>query len=180
MSYCQKHILGIFVIASAAVCFAQTSTSDWQQCWTKGTTIPAEQRVQNCTSLIKRGEKGGFSTKLLAVAYSNRGIAYRDMDFTDQAIGDFTKAVELDPSLDVAYYNRANAYGHKALYDEAIADYTRAIQIAPDNSAYTNRAWAHEKKGERDFAISDYRAALKLDPNDTHAREALRRLGVSP
>ncbi len=171
---------GVALILSVVVCPAQTSTSEWHQCWSKGTTIPAEERIKNCTNLIEKGEKGKFSVKLLAVAYSNRGMAYRDMDLTDQAISDFTKAIGLNPDFDVAYYNRGNAYGRKALYVQAISDYTKSIQLAPDNFAYTNRAWAHEQNDERDLAIADYRAALKLDPTDSHAKEALQRLGVSP
>jgi tetratricopeptide (TPR) repeat protein len=168
------------LIALQALCWGQTSTPEWQRCWSKGTSIPAETRIENCTNLIERGEKGEFPIKLLAIAYSNRGIAYRDMDLTDQAISDFTKAIGLNSDLDVAYYNRGNAYGRKGLYDQAVADYTKSIEIAPDHAAYTNRAWAHEKKGERDQAINDYRAALKLDPNDKFAKDALQRLGVPP
>jgi tetratricopeptide (TPR) repeat protein len=137
-------------------------------------------RIKNCTNLIQRGEKGEFPRQLLAVAYSDRGIAYRELDLTDRAISDFTKAIDLNPALDVAYYNRGNAYGHKGLYNEAIADYTKSIEIAPDKAGYTNRAWAYEHMGHREQAIGDYRAVLKLDPNDKYARDALQRLGVSP
>jgi tetratricopeptide (TPR) repeat protein len=158
----------------------QITNEDLARCWSRGTAIPAETRVQNCTQLIERGQREGLSKEVLAVVYSNRGIAYRAVQRTEQAIADYTQAIALKPDLADAYYNRANAYGEKRLYDQAIADYTVAIRLAPDVPGYANRGWTYERKGERDLAIADYRLVLQLDPSNEYAQSALDRLGVRP
>jgi len=48
-----------------------------------------------------------------AKAYFNRGNAYADKGQYDQAIPDYTKALEINPKDGKAYYNRAYAYYSK-------------------------------------------------------------------
>lgn len=156
----------------------RVTNEDLKLCWSKGTDVPAQARVQNCSGVIERGEWEGLSRDVLAVVYSNRGIAYHALQRADAAIGDYTRAIALKPDLAEAYYNRANAYGEKQLYDKAIADYSAAIRLAPDAPTYVNRAWTYEKMGRAELAIADYRVALALDPHDDHAIAALERLGA--
>ena len=60
-------------------------------------------------------------------------------DHLDQAIADFTKAIEIGPKDADVYNNRGIAYAAKGLYDQAIADYTKAIEIDPEYAeAYYN------------------------------------------
>ena len=46
----------------------------------------------------------------LAVAYSNRGLAYDELGQMERAVADFDEAIRLDPQLALAYHNRGNAY----------------------------------------------------------------------
>ena len=46
----------------------------------------------------------------------------------DEALVDYTKAIDLDPNLAMAYNNRASIYSKRGQYDLAIADYTKAIE----------------------------------------------------
>jgi len=48
--------------------------------------------------------------KEYAVAYNNRGLAYGKLNKYEQAMEDFSRAIELNPALAEAYYNRGNAY----------------------------------------------------------------------
>ena len=57
-----------------------------------------------------------------AAAYFNRGKAYYDKGQYDQAISDFTKALEIDPRFAVAYHFRAMVYAKKGQYDKAWED----------------------------------------------------------
>ncbi len=63
----------------------------------------------------------------------------------------------------------------------AIADFTQALALMPDDVfTYNKRGLAYEKAGLPEQAIKDYRKAFQLNPNDKDAKNALRRLGVSP
>jgi tetratricopeptide (TPR) repeat protein len=61
------------------------------------------------------------------LALNDRANAYEAVGEYDQAIGDYGRAIEIDPSHAPAYYNRAGVYYAKAIYDRAIEDYGRAI-----------------------------------------------------
>jgi len=100
-----------------------------------------------------------------AEAYSNRGLSWYKKGDHDQAISDFTRAIELNPRYANAYYNRGIAYDDKGQYDRAISDYTRAIELNPKHAkAYITRGIAHGSKGQFDRAISDFNAAIEIDP----------------
>ncbi|MBO0781599.1 MAG: tetratricopeptide repeat protein [Ktedonobacteraceae bacterium] len=45
-----------------------------------------------------------------------------------QALADYTKAIELDPGCAIAYYNRGLTHQHVKDYHRAIADFTRVIE----------------------------------------------------
>ena len=44
-----------------------------------------------------------------ALAYNNRGNAYKDLGRYQKAIQDYNEAIRLDPQLALAYNNRGNA-----------------------------------------------------------------------
>ena len=48
-----------------------------------------------------------------------------------EAVGDFDKALELDPDSAEALYNRGLAYSQGGVYDKALADYTQALKPPP-------------------------------------------------
>jgi len=84
---------------------------------------------------------------------------------TNEAIKDYTKAIELDPKYAISYNNRGNAKGLLRDYDEAIQDYTRAIELNPENVAtYNNRGRAKIFLIDYHGAIQDYDKAIELDP----------------
>ncbi len=64
-----------------------------------------------------------------AEAYSNRGIAYLSKGQYDQAISDFTKALEINPRYTDAYYNRGVSYFDKGQYDKAWEDVYKAQDL---------------------------------------------------
>ena len=47
----------------------------------------------------------------------------------EQAIQDFTAAIEIDPISSVTYSNRAVASKYLKKYDEALDDYNKAIEM---------------------------------------------------
>ena len=84
----------------------------------------------------------------------------------EQAIADYTKAIELDPDFAVAYNTRGFAYANSGDLEQAIADYDKAIELNPDLAvAYTNRGSAYADSGNLEQAIKDYELYLELFPN---------------
>lgn len=101
-----------------------------------------------------------------ALYYSNRGDNYLNSENYDLAIAEYTKAIELDPSLSSLYYNRGLAYSLKGTYDLAIDDYTKSIEIEPNYAnSYNNRGRAYFLLGQYEKALPDCEKALSLAPN---------------
>lgn len=48
-----------------------------------------------------------------AEAYSDRGVAYKEIGQSDKEIADFSEAIRLDPKYAKAYYGRGLAYQRK-------------------------------------------------------------------
>jgi tetratricopeptide (TPR) repeat protein len=75
------------------------------------------------------------NTDTLAQAYVNRGFRYDELGRFDEAIADFTAAIELEPDntdiLALAYAVRGFGYDELGRVDEAIADWTVVIGLLP-------------------------------------------------
>ncbi|MBW7992521.1 MAG: tetratricopeptide repeat protein [Planctomycetes bacterium] len=102
--------------------------------------------------------------------YYNQGTEYADKGQYDQAISEFTKAIEIDPMYAPAYHNRGFTYADQHQYDKAITDLTKAIEINPKNAAaYYGLGQAYCKKGQYDQAISEFTKAIEINPKDAEA-----------
>ena len=82
----------------------------------------------------------------------------------DQAIVDFTKAIDINPNLAKAYDNRGVAYAQEGSLPRAIADFTMAIaNNLKDAAAYNNRGHAYAEQGNLSQAIFDYTKAIEIN-----------------
>jgi tetratricopeptide (TPR) repeat protein len=101
-----------------------------------------------------------------ALAFDARGQVYDDKGEYDQAIFDYSKAIEANPMHVAAYYNRGYVYATgKGLYYRAIEDYDKAIELDPLYAkAYNNRGVAYNRIGQYELAIADYSQALMINP----------------
>jgi tetratricopeptide (TPR) repeat protein len=94
-----------------------------------------------------------------------RGKAYQSQGKYEQAIADYTKAIELDPEYTYAYISRGIAYADQEDYDQAIADYNQSIELDPKLAfAYNNRGAIYHEQGNYEEAIAEYSKAIELDP----------------
>ncbi len=94
-----------------------------------------------------------------------RGNAWYDLKSYDNAINEFTRAVELDPQMIKAYQMRGLIWMDKEDYDKAIADGGMAIAIDPRcKEAFALRGLAFFKKGEFDLTIADMSKVMEIDP----------------
>ena len=109
-----------------------------------------------------------------ARAYTNRGRALGDLGRFQEALGDFNRALALDPTNTDAYNNRANIYVQSGRVDDAIADCNRALEVAPHldfqlAKIYFNRGTAYIRKNQIDLALKDLDQALSLEPDNESA-----------
>ena len=112
-----------------------------------------------------------------AKEYYNRGLAHDKQGNLTQAIADYTKAIETNPSV-MSYYSwRGTAYEKQGNFTQAISDYTKAIELdikSKDNNwyyftrqlFYTRRGDIYYEAGNLPQAISDYTKAIELAPGD--------------
>ncbi|HJZ32747.1 MAG TPA: tetratricopeptide repeat protein, partial [Hyphomicrobiaceae bacterium] len=92
------------------------------------TSSNPDHKLEACTALIESGRETGLA---LAAAYRNRAAGHAAKKAFDQAIADYSKAIELNPKDVAAYNGRAAVYTSKGDYEHAVADATKAVELAP-------------------------------------------------
>jgi tetratricopeptide (TPR) repeat protein len=136
-------------------------------------------RIHGCTAIIQSGQESPLS---LAVAFVNRGHAYRMKGEHGRAIQDFDQALRLVPNYAAARNGRGIAWHVARNFDRAIADFSEAIKISPTFVvAYVNRGNVYRDTGAAELAMRDFNQAIELDPNHAFAYlsrgRALRAVG---
>jgi hypothetical protein len=111
----------LLLVASVALS-SPVLADDREDC----SSIDVDRIIQGCTGVIKSRQE---LRQTLAIAYHRRGTAHASKKEYDQAIEDYTKALEIDPKYISAYNDRGLAYTSKGDYERAIADVTRAVEL---------------------------------------------------
>lgn len=102
-----------------------------------------------------------------ARTYFNRGNTYVQLNSFDEALGDFTKAIQLNPDYELAYLNRGYLYAKQGDYFSVVEDSTKALDINPHNViAYLLRGITYAKLNYFDKAMEDSMKAVETAPND--------------
>ncbi len=98
-----------------------------------------------------------------AEQFLNKGIECVKKGDYDQAILEYTKALELKPNDANIYNMRGNAYHGKGNYDQAILDFSKAIKLNPSDAAtYEMRGNAYYQKEEYGKAWADLQKIEEL------------------
>jgi tetratricopeptide (TPR) repeat protein len=153
--------------AAAAVLLLVISVSAaWaadQNMWDKcQQAVDTSASIAACTQILQAPDE---TTSNRAIAYYVRAGAYKTKGDNDQAIADYTKAIEANLRYAAAYTARGIVHQIKGDNDAAIADYTKAIEIDPrDANAYVGRGMVYRLKGDSDHAIADYTQAIEINP----------------
>ena len=102
-----------------------------------------------------------------SLAYVGRGTMLDRADKIDEALADYTRAIELDPERADAYSNRAQIYDVQGNHEQAIEDFTHAIANDPnDENYYLLQGQIYMNLGELDAAIDDFTKAIGLSPQN--------------
>ncbi|OGS43805.1 MAG: hypothetical protein A2539_06010 [Elusimicrobia bacterium RIFOXYD2_FULL_34_15] len=95
--------------------------------------------------------------------YYSLGRLNQDNKKHDEAIENYTKAIQIYPKFIEAYDFRGLSYYIKGKYDNAIKDFNKVIEYSPNNGmCYMERGAAYYLKGLSDEAIKDFNKAIEL------------------
>ena len=128
-----------------------------EQYYTLGKPV-AERAIEFFRNQIQRGKKS-------ASIYRNRGLAYQFIGDHEQAIGDFTGALNLDAKDCEALVLRGQTYAKMNRHEEAIDDFKHAIRLDDTNHwARFCRALSRAAIGEHSRALQDVVKAIMASP----------------
>ncbi len=100
-----------------------------------------------------------------AQLYLDEGRAAYGRDEMDSAVKLFSKAIEVDPTLDTALFNRGLVYLRQEKYDRCIEDLKTFLDRNPaDAQAMVLCAEAFVHKGDHESAIQMLHQAIGLNP----------------
>ena len=109
---------------------------------------------------LKANNKNAFpaiSGRYSLPDYLNRGIAKYKRGQLDDAIAEYTRAIEENPKDAISYNNRGIARSEKGDFVGAMADYNRTIELDPKGAdAYNNRGASREQMEDFKAAFEDY------------------------
>jgi tetratricopeptide (TPR) repeat protein len=157
--------VAFFGVAAALVYFAVDFTQGTQLA-KEGYAAMAMADYDNAIGRFDAALRKNIGAYQRSFVYLNRGVAFNLKWHFDQAIGDFTEALRLNPALAEAYAGRGLAYQRKGDLEKAIVDLGEAIKRDPNSqSAYYNRGLVFYNKGEVDRALPDFDEAVRCSPD---------------
>ena len=124
-----------------------------------------------------------ISKKDRAATYVNRGLLYMRKGDQEDAMTDYTSAIEINPNLTQAYVNQGASFIRLKKFDAAIEALNTALEDkeSPTRAAALyNRAIALDSKGDYKGAYYDLKAALTIQPDWTPALNLISRYEVRP
>jgi tetratricopeptide (TPR) repeat protein len=180
---------GAWLVVALIFGSAAARADDWADCTSAATDKAAMDKaatdkaatdkaaldkiVAACSAVIADKQRPPTD---LAKAYLRRGIATQRTGKFDDAIADFTKALESDPKSSDALTWRGLVKVRAKQLEQAQEDFDRAIAIDPSKAfAYATRGimWYGRRDSAR--AIADETKAIELQPGNplAHLNRAL-------
>jgi tetratricopeptide (TPR) repeat protein len=116
-----------------------------------------ELAIPDLTAAVEMSSEG-FTEPLM-----ERGEAYNVLQDYENAVADFTEAIDQAP-IARAYIGRGEAYMGLENYDSALDDFTTSIDLDNNGytSAYLDRGDVHMAQGNTERALSDYTSAIGI------------------
>ena len=122
----------------------------------------AKRALKEFDSALADFEQAAALDPTLADAFTARGMIFRDKGDLEKAKAEFTKSLQVRPTLD-AYFQRGQIEEAQLNYHKAIEDYDLAIdryRTAP--FVYLARSSAKRALGDKEGAKEDKRTAEEL------------------
>ena len=124
------------------------------------------QAFLHLATLSQRAGDNSAAKLFYSSAYYYRGISESVEQKTNDALSDFSKAIELNPPFGQAYYNRGKIKFTMNDADGAMEDFNKAIELTPDlPDSYDMRGILKSSKGDEDGAMADFNKCIEVNPN---------------
>ena len=121
-----------------------------------------DQAISIYTKIIRRR---GLSGKERAVSYLLRGEAKRDKGDLEEAVFDFTRALNQWPDYPQAIFFRGQVLAKLNRFNEALADLSKAVELDPDRESYqTNLALLKNRMQSDGFTPSENAVPVTIYP----------------
>jgi membrane associated rhomboid family serine protease/Tfp pilus assembly protein PilF len=153
--------------------------------WPKDRVRPNARAGMICAALITIIYAGALAS--FAEHYNQAIPLYRANAYTRKgefrsASGEYSKAIERDPSNASLFFARADAFAQDGEIDKAISDYTMATQLMPGNAQFhLALGRAYSALGNQAQAESQAALVLQREPENVEAHRlrtiVLTRLG---
>ncbi len=115
--------------------------------------------------------------KIRSLVFNHRGMACFVLGQYQEALQDFTRALECDVSNVRIFTNRGLACRVLQLFERALEDYDAAVDLEPERiDGYWGRAQTYYEMGLLTRALADCDKALSLQPEFAAARELAKKL----
>lgn len=184
-----KKIMAFFLIASTAI-FARPAAASTtylgsslgKACFdvVNGLALsgPSKSDLKTCTKAIESGTLSGSD---LPATHVNRGIVLMRMERYRDAISDYERALDIDPTLAEAKVNMGAALIGLRRYGTAINMIKDGIALDPisPHVAYYNLGLAHELLGDLRNARAHYVTAAGIAPEWSLALRKLESLPLT-
>lgn len=138
---------------------------------------PDTRDVRRCDDALMSEALTSYET---VATHVNRGILQLRRGLIDLAIGDFNRAISLDPNQPEAYLNKGAALLRSQNAAEAMSLFTMALERNTTRPAVAHygRAIANETLGNLSAAYRDYTEASRIAPDWSDPRMELTRFRV--
>ncbi|MCX5237567.1 tetratricopeptide repeat protein [Streptomyces prunicolor] len=110
--------------------------------------------------------RGALDDSGKCLAYTLRAGEHRRGKDYDQALADYTNAIEIEP-IARAFQRRGETYRLTKQPELALADFNRAIEIDPDNPrSIVSRGQIYRSMDRYEEALADFNHAIELTPEN--------------
>ena len=108
------------------------------------------------------------------IPYIERGDARFIAHQFDEAVDDYTAALDINDAMDEAYFGRGLALGRSGFIEAGIEDLGVYIKRNPKSSiAYTKRGIRYLWLGDLEKAKADFTKAIEINPKNAEAHDDL-------
>ena len=102
----------------------------------------------------------------LSALHFNLGIAYQELNNTEEAINSYKKTLEIEPEVVKAHLNLGLIFESSDQPNEALQHFKKANEIEPENPNFLNNlAISLKSLGQEDESIKNFKKAIKLAPD---------------